>query len=149
MDEFFKTTNYNNLPVSESQKRGLGKNIQFVNGSDFHTNIYDVKVDKHKIVKFFQLGMFSQDNKKAVRLYILEGTSPVGGTCLYEYKILKVKDYFLDDDYFEKFEKNIKNSQNKHDDVKIMFKYYPVYNFKFTAPPSGGDITQCVSELLN
>jgi len=60
-----------------------------------------------------------------------------------------VKDYLLDDQYFEKFEKNIKNSVNQNKDVKIMFKYYPVYNFKFTDPPSGNDITQCVSELLN
>jgi hypothetical protein len=148
INEFFQTTDYNQLPVSKSQKESLGKNIQFVNGSDFHTNIYDVKVASHKIVKYFQLGMFSQNYKKAIRVYVLEGTSPVGGTCLYEYKILKMKDYFLNDEYFEQFEKNIKKSINKNDDIKIMFKYYPVYNFKFTEPPSGNDITQCISELL-
>lgn len=149
MSDFFKTTDYNKLPVSESQTRALGKNIQFINGSDFHTNIYDVKVASHEIVKYFQFGLFSQDYKKAIRLYILEGTAPVGGTCIYEYKILKIKDFLLNKEYFEKFEQNIKNSLNKNNKVKIMFKYYPVYNFKFTAPPSGNDITQCTSELLN
>jgi hypothetical protein len=148
MNDFFKTSDYNNLPVSESQKKALGKNIEFVSGSEFHTNIYDIKVAKHKIVKYFQLGMFSQNNKRAVRLYILEGSDPVGGACMYEYKILKMKDYFLDDDYFIKFEKNLTKLNNDRD-IKVMYKYYPVYNFKFTDPPSGSDITQCNSELLN
>jgi hypothetical protein len=151
MNEFFKTTDYNDLPVSESQNKALGKNIEFVSGSEFHTNIYDVKVASHKSVKYFQLALFSQNNKRAIRLYVLEGTSPVGGTCLYEYKVLKIKDYSLPDEYFKKFEKELKeqNQNNSGSDTKIMLKYYPVYNFSFTEPPSGDDITQCTSELLN
>lgn len=150
MDEFFKTTDYNNLPVSESQKKSLGKNIQFVSGSEYHTNIYDINVANHSTVKFFQLAMFSQNNQKAIRLYTLEGNNPVGGTCSYEYKVLNVKDFTLDNSYFDKFEKSLKeqNSNNSKNDIKIMLKYYPVYNFDFTEPPNGNDINQCTSELL-
>ena len=151
MNEFFKTTDYNNLPLSESQNKTLGKNIEFVSGSDFHTGIYDVKVESHKSVKYFQLALFSQDNKRAIRLYKLEGTSPVGGTCLYEYKVIEIKDYLLPDEYFKRFENQLKNDKSASNDsnIKIMFKYYPVYNFSFTDPPSGDDIKQCTSELLN
>lgn len=151
MNEYFETTNYNNLPVSESQNKALGKNIEFVSGSEFHTNIYDIKVASHKSVKYFQLALFSQDNKRSIRLYILEGTNPVSGTCLYEYKVLKIKDYLLSDEYFDKFEKRLREqkSQNNNPDIKIMLKYYPVYDFNFTDPPSGDDITQCISELLS
>jgi len=30
-----------------------------------------------------------------------------------------------------------------------MFKYYPVYNFDYTNPPEGNELSQCQSELLN
>lgn len=151
MDEYFKTTDFNNLPTSKSQNNALAKNIQFVNGSDFHTNIYDINHVQHKLVKFFQLGMFSQNDKKAIRMYILQGTAPVGGSCLYEYKVTKIKDYSLNNENYSKFEKELieKNAINSKSDIKIMFKYYPVYNFDFTSPPSGNDINQCTSELLN
>ena len=151
MNEFFKTTDYNNLPVSDSQNKALGKNIEFVSGSEYHTNIYDIQVASHKFVKYFQLSLFSQDNKRSIRLYSLEGTSPVGGTCLYEYKVLKIKNYSLPDDYFKTFEKELreKNKQNNNSKIKVMYKYYPVYDFSFTEPPSGDDINQCTSELLN
>ena len=94
--------------------------------------------------------MFSQENKKAIRLYTLEGTSPVGGTCLYEYKVINIRDFTLENSYFDKFEKNLKeqNSNNNENDLKIMLKYYPVYNFDFIEPPSGNDVNQCSSELL-
>ena len=46
------------------------------------------------------------------------------------------------------FEKNRKTIKTPKGDFKTMFKYYPVYNFDYTNPPTGNDINECMSELL-
>jgi hypothetical protein len=43
---------------------------------------------------------------------------------------------------------NSKQKLNKKN-FKIMYKFHPVYNFEYTNPPTGNDINQCQSELLN
>ena len=52
------------------------------------------------------------------------------------------------DNFVSNLEKQSKlNKNNKI--FKIMYKFYPVYNFNYTNPPTGNDINQCQSELLN
>jgi hypothetical protein len=151
LNEYFKTTDISNIKVSKNQKKSLNKNIQFVKGSDFYKGYYDENIVKKINVRYFQFAMFGHEDRRAVRLYILEGVSSKGA-CFYDYKILKIKDYIISENNLSKFANKIKNKKNvstQDGEFKIMYKYYPVYNFDFTDPPSGSEINECQSELLN
>ncbi len=152
LDEFFQTTNMSDITVSNDQKKAINKgNIQFVKGSDFYKGYYQQEVYPKMYVRFFQLGMFDgTDGKRAVRSFLLEGETNKGA-CFYEYKILELKDYRISQKSMEKFVDSIKNRKTiktPKGDFKTMFKYYPVYNFDYTNPPTGNDINECMSELL-
>ncbi len=56
------------------------------------------------------------------------------------------------DHIYLKFVNKIKNQRPKatpEGQFRVMFKYYPVYNFDYTNPPDGNELSQCQSELLN
>lgn len=152
-DEYFKTTDYQNLKITPEQSLLIGKNIQLVKGSDFHKNYYDIP-DKNLTtninVRYYQIAQFDEFGKCAIRSFLFSGTTSKGA-CFFDYKILELKDYKLAKNKIDKFvkylDKKKKSTNNK--EYKIMYKFYPVYNFDFTNPPTGGDISQCQSELLN
>ena len=146
LDEMFKTTNTDKL------KNSCSKNVSFeiVNGSDMYKGYYNESIVETKFIKFFQLSLFNDINKKrAVRIYNLKGVSSKGA-CFFDYKILNITNYKISEDKLNIFikilDKKIKlNNQN----LKFKYKYYPVYNFDYTSPPSGNEINECISELLN
>jgi hypothetical protein len=151
--KLFETSDYNSLKnqLSSNQQNGIKKNIEFVKGSDFYKGYYDKNIVKNCYVKYYQFSIFNERNKRSVRSYLLKGNSS-NGACFYDYHIEKVKDYTIKEDKLELFRKFI-DKQNKTSDpnseTKIMYKYYPVYNFKDVPPPYGNEINQCTSELLN
>jgi hypothetical protein len=158
LDEYFKTTDYSKLKVSPEQGLLIGKDIELVNGNDFHKGIYEIN-DKNYIseikVRYYQIAMFDEFGKYAIRSFLFKGTT-TQGACFFDYKIEELKDYKLEKNNLDKFiiflnkekekEKEKKTSNNK---FKLMFKFHPVYNFDYTNPPTGNDINQCQSELLN
>jgi hypothetical protein len=151
LNEFFQTTDVANMPLNEEQKKAIKKDVQFVKGSDFYKGYYKEDVLPKMYVRFFQLGMFDgHDGKRPVRSFLLEGETSKGA-CFYEYKVKEIKDYRISQKTMEKFVDSIKNKKTiktPKGDFKVMFKYYPVYNFDYTNPPTGNDINECMSELL-
>ena len=90
LEEFFQTTDVSNMPISQEQKKAIGKDFQFVKGSDFYKGYYQQDVYPKMYVRFFQLGMFDgDDGKRAVRSFLLEGETSKGA-CFYEYKVKKL-----------------------------------------------------------
>ena len=152
LNEFFTTTDYNNLKVSKDQQNQINKNIEFVKGSDFCKSYYnqaDETIMSEIYIKFYQITMFQEDNYNKIRTFLLKGSSS-NGPCFYNYNILKIKENKLTQRELNDFLKFLDEEKKKNNiNHKIMYKFYPVYNFLYTNPPSGNDINECVSELIN
>ncbi len=151
LDEFFKTTDIANTNITKQQKNAIQKDFQFVQGKDFYKGYYEQNIVHKVFIRYFQLAIFNEHGKRAVRSYLFEGKNTQGGACFYDYKILEVKDYRVSEENLDKFVNKIKDQPSKKTDdgeFKTMFKYYPVYNFDYTNPPDGNELSQCQSELL-
>lgn len=152
LDEYFQTTDYANLKITPEQSLLVGRDIQLVKGSDFHKNFYDIP-DKHLVqsidVRYYQIAMFDEFGKCAIRSFLFRGTTSKGA-CFFDYKIIELKDYKLSKNKINKFVKTLDKEKRKNNaNFKLMYKFHPVYNFEYTNPPTGNDINQCQSELLN
>ena len=151
LDEYFKTTDYKNMKITNEQGLLVGKDIQLVKGSDFHKSIYSIP-DKNSVreilVRYYQIAMFDEYNKCAIRSFLFKGTTSQGD-CFFNYKMIKISDYQLSKKKIDKFVRFLDKKKKENSKIKLMYKFYPVYNFNFTNPPTGNDINQCQSELLN
>ncbi len=151
MQEFFETTDIANMKITPEQKKLIGKDVQFVKGSDFYKGYYEENITHKVQIRYFQLAMFDEHGKRAVRSFLFEGINPKGA-CLYDYKIIEIKNYRISAKDLDKFIEKIQYQKPKNVDgveFKVMFKWYPVYNFDYTNPPEGNELSQCQSELLN
>lgn len=152
LDDYFKTTDYKNLKITSEQGLLVGKDIQLVKGSDFHKSIYDIP-DKNLVreitVRYYQIAMFDEFNYCNIRSFLFKGSTSKG-TCFFDYKMIEINDYKLSKKKIDKFVRFLDKQKKKNNSkFKLMYKFYPVYNFNFTNPPSGNEISQCQSELLN
>ena len=151
LDEYFKTTDYKNLKITSEQGLLVGKDIQLVKGSDFHKGIYEIP-DKNLVreitIRYYQIAMFDEYGKCAIRSFLFKGTTSQGA-CFFDYKMVEINDYLLSKKKVNKFVKFLVGEKKKNSKFKLMYKFYPVYNFNFTNPPTGNEINQCQSELLN
>jgi len=152
LDEYFKTTDYKNLKITSEQGLLVGKDIQLVKGSDFHKSIYNIP-DKNLVreitVRYYQIAMFDEYNKCVIRSFLLKGSTSQGD-CFFNYQMIELNDYQLSKKKIDKFVRFLDREKKKNNSqLKIMYKFYPVYNFNFTNPPTGNEINQCQSELLN
>lgn len=153
LDKYFKTTDYKNLKITPEQSLLIGKDIQLVKGNDYHKNIYNItntNVLNKITIRYYQIAMFENEpDKFAIRSMLFEGTT-TKGACFFDYKMVEISDYKLSkiklDKFIEFLDKEKKKNNSK---LKIMYKFYPVYNFDFTNPPTGNELSQCQSELLN
>jgi hypothetical protein len=159
--DLFQTTDYTNFVPNDNQAKAIEKNFNFVKGSDLYKGIYD-KCDsniKNMFVRYYQIAMFNQhednDNyneyeekhgKRSIRSFLFKGHTG-SGDCCYDYRVAEVKNYLIDEKDLDKFIRAIKKNKN-NSEIKIIFKYYPVYDFTYTHPPTGDEINQCYSELL-
>lgn len=152
MNDYFKTTDYKNLKITPEQSLLIGKDITLVKGSDFHKNFYetsDTNILKNILIRYYQIAMFDEFGKYAIRTFLFNGNTSKG-SCFFDYKIIELKDYKLSKSKIDKFIKFLdKKKTENNKNFKIMYKFHPVYNFDFTNPPTGNDINQCTSELLN
>ena len=152
LDEYFKTTDTANMEITPEQKQSINKDIQFVKGKDFYKGFYEQNIVHKVLIRYFQLAIFNEHGKRAVRSYLFEGRNTQGGACFYDFKILEVKDSQISEEALDKFVNKIKDQRPKatpEGQFRVMFKYYPVYNFDYTNPPEGNELSQCQSELLN
>jgi hypothetical protein len=152
LDRYFQTTDYKNLKITPEQGLLVGKDIQLVKGSDFHKCIYDIP-DKNLVleivVRYYQIAIFDEFGKCAVRSFLFKGKTSKGA-CLFDYKMVEINEYKLSKKKIEKFVRFLDKEKKKNNlKFKLMYKFYPVYNFNYTNPPTGNEITQCQSELLN
>lgn len=154
LDSYFKTTDYKNLKVTPEQQLMVGKDIQLVKGSDFHKCIYDIpdsNLVQEITVRYYQIAMFDENGngKCTIRSMLFKGNTSKGA-CFFDYKMVEIKDYQLSKKKIDKFIRFLDKEKIKNNSkFKIMYKFYPVYNFNFTNPPTGNEISQCQSELLN
>src|SRR3990167_2324946 len=96
IDEYFQTTDYMNLKITPEQNLLVGKNIQFVKGSDFHKGIYEIpdqNMVKKIIVRYYQIAIFDEFGKCAIRSFLFNGSTS-HGACFFDYKMIELKDYF-------------------------------------------------------
>ena len=149
LNEYFKTTDCENLKITPQQGAAIKKDFQLVKGSDYYKGIYDVSVASNIQIRYYQIATFEEFGKRAIRSFLFNGVSSKGA-CFFDYKIIELKDYNLKNDKINNFIKFLdKEIKEKKNNIKVMYKFYPVYNFKFTSPPNGNDLSGCVSELLN
>jgi len=152
LNDYFETTDYQNLKLTKDQSLLVGKDIQLVKGSDFHKGIYDIP-DQNKVenitVRYYQIAIFDDFGKCSIRSFLFEGTT-TKGACFFNYKIKELNDHKLSKDKINEFVKYLDKEKLKNNrKFKLMYKFYPVYNFDYTNPPTGNDINECVSDLLN
>ncbi len=162
--DLFITTDYTNFVPNDMQSKAIDKNFNFVKGSDMYKGIYDLDVCDSNInnmfVRYYQIAMFTQhtddtnynvdetkNGKRSIRSFLFKGNTGKGDCC-YDYKVVEVKDYSINEFDVDKFINAINKNKNKSD-TKLVYKYYPVYDFTNTAPPTGAEINQCYSELLS
>jgi len=151
LDEYFQTTDYKKLKLTPEQGLLIGKDIQLVQGSDYHKQYYDTpdqNIIKKNIVRYYQIAMFDENGKCSIRSFLFDGITSKGA-CFFDYKIKKLKDYQLTKNKINSFVQFLDKEKKKNKDIKIMYKFHPVYNFNYTNPPTGNDISECYSELLN
>ena len=129
----------------------MSEKYEFINGSDYYTGFYDQKNMSEVYIRFYQITLFNNDNKRLIRSFLIKGKTSEGA-CLFDYKIINMKIYKINERKLNKFINYITNiypTQNNQNDIKIKFKFYPVYDFTNTMPPNGNEINECISELLN
>jgi hypothetical protein len=165
--ELFQTTDYTNFVPNINQSQAISKTFNLVKGSDLYKGVYDKSdVDiKNILVRYYQVAMFSEQDseysqhnfdvdenkntKRNIRSFLFKGQGG-NGACFYNYKIIEIKNYSINEKDVDKFINAIqKKSKNNNSEFKVVYKYYPVYNFNNTAPPTGDQISQCYSELLS
>lgn len=149
------------IVLPPNQKHSVEKNFEFVKGSDFCKGYYNENVVDTKYVRFYQIAMFNNyskkilesgiamvpsDSKRCIRSFLLKGQS-AKGACFFDWHVLEVKDYKISEKKLNAFIEYL-NSNTKNTNIRIKHKFYPVYNFDDTAPPTGNEINECVSELL-
>lgn len=126
---------------------------EFIKGSDFYPNFYDQSITKEIYIRFYQITLFNNQNKRMIRSFLIKGKTSEGA-CLYDYKIIESKIYSISERKLNKFINYLTNifpkqKNNIDNDIKIKYKFYPAYDFVNTPPPNGNEINECVSELLN
>ena len=149
LDNFFKTTDCDNMKITPEQNKLINKNFEFVKGSDFYKGYYDNNTIKTIIIKYYQIALFDEFEKRSIRSFIFEGKSSKGA-CFFDYSIVKIKNYRLSKKKVDEFVDYLNNKKKtNNNEFKLMYKFHPVYNFEYTNPPTGNEINECVSELLN
>ena len=163
LDEFFNQHfDQDKITLPQNQKDSIDKHFEFIKGSDFCKGYYDQTVVETKYVRFYQIAMFNdyskkilesgialvpKDNKRCVRSFLLKGQS-AKGACFFDWHVMEVKEYKISEKKLNTFIDYISSNIAKNSNIKIKHKFYPVYNFEDTAPPTGNEINECVSELL-
>ena len=123
--------------------------FEFVKGSDYRKGYYSNNIVSTIYIRYYQIALFTdhtqQTGKRAIRSYLLKGESSKGA-CFFQYNIINIKDHKISEKKLDNF---IKYLDNKNDtDIKVKYKFYPVYNFENINPPSGNELNECTSELL-
>lgn len=131
----------------------MSEQYEFIKGSDFYPNFYDQTITKEIYIRFYQITLFNNQDKRLIRSFLIKGKTSEGA-CLYDYKIMDVKIHKISERKLNKFINYLTNilpkqRNNKDNDIKIKYKFYPAYDFVNTPPPNGNEINECVSELLN
>lgn len=162
LDKFFnQQLDTETIKYTENQKSSIENNIEFIKGSEYCRGYYNENVIETKYVRFYQIAMFNSypekilqsgialvppNGKRCVRSYLLRGQSS-RGACFFDWHIIEIKDYKIAEKELNRFIEYL-NSNKKNSKYVLQHKFYPVYNFTDTQPPTGDDINQCVSELL-
>ena len=152
-----------NINLQPEHKDSIEKTFDFVKGSDFHTGYYDQPVVNTIYIRYYQIALFNDypkkvlesgiamvppNGKRCVRSFLLKGKSS-NGACFFDYQVVNVKDHHIPEKKLNTFIDCINSQKLKSDEnMRINYKFYPVYNFDYTDPPSGSEINECVSELL-
>jgi hypothetical protein len=163
LDKFFnQQLKQENIVLPKHQKESVEKHYEFVKGSDYCKGYYDQSVVETTYVRYYQIAMFNdyskkilesgialvpKDNKRCVRSYLLKGKTSKGA-CFYEWEIVEVKNHKISEKKLNTFIDFLNSNPNKKSNLRIKHKFYPVYNFDYTDPPTGNEINECVSELL-
>jgi hypothetical protein len=162
LDKFFnQQLNTETIKYTPNQKSSIENNIEFIKGSDYCRGYYNENILETKYVRYYQIAMFNSYSKKViesgialvppkpkrcVRSYLLKGQS-TKGACFFDWHIIEIKNYKIAEKELNTFIEYL-NSNKKKSNFTLQHKFYPVYNFDDTAPPTGEEINQCVSELL-
>lgn len=150
LNEQFQLTDYNNFDINKNHKISMKKDIQLVKGSDMYKGFYEQSIVSKIFIRYYQITMFDEHGKRAVRSYLLEGNSSKGA-CYYSYNIIEIKNFKISEEKLLKFIKILNETQKKSSSstkMKIMYKYYPSYDLDNTEAPTGDELNQCSSELL-
>ena len=129
----------NNISIPQNDS------YEFIKGSDYYPNYYDADVTQKVYIRFYQLTLFNEKNKRYVRSYLLKGVTGLGDCC-YKYDIMEVQNYKLSSSKVDEFVNFL--TKNNNSKIKVKYKFYPAYNFDNILPPHGYEINECVSELL-
>jgi hypothetical protein len=164
LDHFFSQhLEQDKIKLSKNQKESLDTQFEFVKGSDFRKGYYDENIIESSYVRFYQIALFNDYSKKVlnsgialvppnpkrcIRSFLLKGKS-AKGACFFDWEVLEVKNYKISEKKLNTFIEYLSKGTDFKTNIKTQHKFYPVYNFDYTEPPSGDEINQCVSELLN
>ena len=163
LDHFFNQPPDNNkIVLPQDQKDSVEKHFEFVKGSDFCEGYYDQTVVETTYVRFYQIALFNdyskkvlesgialvpKDGKRCIKSFLLRGKSSKGA-CFFDWEIVEITNHKISEKKLNTFIEYLSSNKNKKSNIKIKHKFYPVYNFDNTDPPSGNEINECVSELL-
>jgi hypothetical protein len=165
LDQFFNQhldLDNNKIILPPNQKESSETQFEFVKGSEFCKGYYNETVIDTKYVRFYQIAMFNdyskkilesgiamvpKDGKRCIRSFLLKGQS-AKGACFFDWRVLEVKEHKISEKKLNTFIEYLSSNNNKNSNIKIKHKFYPIYNFENTDPPTGNEINECVSELL-
>lgn len=163
LDHFFNQPLDNDkIVLPQDQKDSIEKHFEFVKGSDFCKGYYDQTVVETTYVRFYQIALFNdyskkvlesgialvpKDGKRCIKSFLLRGKS-AKGACFFDWEIVEITKHKISEKKLNTFIEYLSSNKNKKSNIKIKHKFYPVYNFDYTDPPSGNEINECVSELL-
>jgi hypothetical protein len=164
LDHFFNQPSLAEKKViSQDQGESIDKHFEFVKGSDFCKGYYDNDIVETVYVRFYQIALFNDyskkvlesgialvpnDGKRCIKSFLLKGKN-AKGACFFDWEIVEVKNHKISEKKLNTFIEYLSSNKNNKSNIKIKHKFYPVYNFDYTDPPSGNEINECVSSLLN
>jgi hypothetical protein len=151
------------IVLPQEQKDSIEKHFEFVKGSDFCKGYYDENTVTTTYVRFYQIAMFNdysknvlesgialvpKNGKRCIKSFLLRGKN-AKGACFFDWEIVEIKNHKISEKKLNTFIEYLSLNKNNKSNIKIKHKFYPVYNFDYTDPPTGNEVNECVSELLS
>lgn len=127
------------------------KDIQFVPSEQVFKSFYEESIVDVIYLRYYQISYYpNSDGNHSIRSLLFKGIKN-NGISFYDYHIINEKIHLLPKEQLDHLIAGINDqkfkSRKQTNDVKVVYKFYPVVDIKLQDYPLGDDLHQCASQL--